>query len=76
MQLKTLLHSPPLPHRRPQSHRRGSTTMRTTPSCSEQWPGRGHASPAPFSHHSSIACPHKVANRIRAHTNPTNTLTR
>ncbi|ESS54891.1 hypothetical protein TCDM_13688 [Trypanosoma cruzi Dm28c] len=32
--------------------------------------------PAPFSHHSSIACPHKVANRIRVHTKPTNTLTR
>ncbi|EKG02229.1 hypothetical protein TCSYLVIO_006752 [Trypanosoma cruzi] len=32
--------------------------------------------PAPFSHHSSIACPHKATNRIRVHTNPTNTLTR
>ncbi|RNC39254.1 hypothetical protein TcCL_NonESM11417, partial [Trypanosoma cruzi] len=28
--------------------------------------------PAPFSHHSSIACPHKLANRIRVHTNPIN----
>ncbi|RNC33517.1 hypothetical protein TcCL_Unassigned03783 [Trypanosoma cruzi] len=25
---------------------------------------------APFSHHSSVACPHKVANTIRVHTNP------
>ncbi|KAF5225366.1 hypothetical protein ECC02_001544 [Trypanosoma cruzi] len=32
--------------------------------------------PAPFSHHSSVACPHKVANRIRVHTNRINTLTR
>ncbi|RNF01431.1 hypothetical protein TcG_11477 [Trypanosoma cruzi] len=32
--------------------------------------------PAPFSHHSSAACPHKVANTIRVHTNPINTLTR
>ncbi|RNC32354.1 hypothetical protein TcCL_Unassigned05044, partial [Trypanosoma cruzi] len=32
--------------------------------------------PAPFSHHSSVACPHKLANRTRAHTNPINTLTR
>ncbi|ESS60454.1 hypothetical protein TCDM_12020 [Trypanosoma cruzi Dm28c] len=31
--------------------------------------------PAPFSHHSSVACPHKAANRIRVHTNPINTLT-
>ncbi|KAF5222393.1 hypothetical protein ECC02_004424 [Trypanosoma cruzi] len=28
--------------------------------------------PAPFSHHSSVACPHKVANTIRVHTNPIN----
>ncbi|KAF5225890.1 hypothetical protein ECC02_000819 [Trypanosoma cruzi] len=45
MQLNTLLHPPPLPHRRPQSHRRVNTTMRTTPSCSERWARRGHASP-------------------------------
>ncbi|KAF5215033.1 hypothetical protein ECC02_012308 [Trypanosoma cruzi] len=41
----TLLHPPPLPHRRPQSHRRVSTTMCTAPSCSERWARRGHASP-------------------------------
>ncbi|ESS61630.1 hypothetical protein TCDM_10767 [Trypanosoma cruzi Dm28c] len=45
MQLSILLHPSPLPHRRPQSHRRVSTTMCTTPSCSEQWARRGHASP-------------------------------
>ncbi|ESS55496.1 hypothetical protein TCDM_13027 [Trypanosoma cruzi Dm28c] len=32
----TLLHPPPLPRRRPQSHRRVNTTMCTTPSCSER----------------------------------------
>ncbi|RNC34944.1 hypothetical protein TcCL_Unassigned02228 [Trypanosoma cruzi] len=32
--------------------------------------------PAPFSHPSSVACPHKVANTIKVHTNPINTLTR
>ncbi|RNC35531.1 hypothetical protein TcCL_Unassigned01561 [Trypanosoma cruzi] len=32
--------------------------------------------PAPFSHHSSVACPHKIANRIRVHANPINTFTR
>ncbi|EKG00992.1 hypothetical protein TCSYLVIO_008037 [Trypanosoma cruzi] len=41
----TLLHPPPLPRRGPQSHRSVSTTMCITPSCSEQWAGRGHASP-------------------------------
>ncbi|EKG02277.1 hypothetical protein TCSYLVIO_006701, partial [Trypanosoma cruzi] len=40
-----LLCPPPSPHRRPQSHRRVNTTMCTTPSCSEQWPGHGQASP-------------------------------
>ncbi|RNC38544.1 hypothetical protein TcCL_NonESM12199, partial [Trypanosoma cruzi] len=45
LRVNTLLHPPPLPHRRPQSHRRVSTTMRTAPSCSEQWAGCGHASP-------------------------------
>ncbi|RNC35341.1 hypothetical protein TcCL_Unassigned01792 [Trypanosoma cruzi] len=44
--------------------------MRTTPSCSEQWARRSHASPAPFSHHSSVACPHKAANRTGVHKNP------
>ncbi|KAF5215938.1 hypothetical protein ECC02_011335 [Trypanosoma cruzi] len=32
--------------------------------------------PAPFYHPSSVACPHKVANKIRVHTNPTIPLTR
>ncbi|RNC38606.1 hypothetical protein TcCL_NonESM12130, partial [Trypanosoma cruzi] len=41
----TLLHTPPLPYRGPQSHRRVNTTMCTTPSCSEQWARRSHASP-------------------------------
>ncbi|RNC32099.1 hypothetical protein TcCL_Unassigned05326, partial [Trypanosoma cruzi] len=41
----TLLHPPPLPRRRPQSHRRVSTTMRTAPPCSERWAERSHASP-------------------------------
>ncbi|ESS60805.1 hypothetical protein TCDM_11640 [Trypanosoma cruzi Dm28c] len=45
MQLSILLHPPPMPHRRPLSHRRVNTTMCTTPPCSEQWPGRSHASP-------------------------------
>ncbi|ESS61042.1 hypothetical protein TCDM_11387 [Trypanosoma cruzi Dm28c] len=45
MQLRTLLHPSPLPHRRPQSHRRVNTTMRTAPPCSEQWARRSHASP-------------------------------
>ncbi|EKG00609.1 hypothetical protein TCSYLVIO_008437 [Trypanosoma cruzi] len=45
MQLRTLLHPPPLPRRKTQSHRRVSTTMCTTPSCSERWARRGHASP-------------------------------
>ncbi|KAF5220659.1 hypothetical protein ECC02_006380 [Trypanosoma cruzi] len=43
--VNTLLHPPPLPRRRPQSHRRVSTTMCTAPPCSEQWAGHGHASP-------------------------------
>ncbi|RNC56850.1 hypothetical protein TcCL_ESM05557 [Trypanosoma cruzi] len=43
--VNTLLHPPPLPRRGPQSHRRVSTTMCTTPSCSERWARRGHASP-------------------------------
>ncbi|EKG00599.1 hypothetical protein TCSYLVIO_008447 [Trypanosoma cruzi] len=43
--VNTLLHPPPLPRRGPQSHRRVSTTMRTTPSCSERWARRGHAPP-------------------------------
>ncbi|RNC32615.1 hypothetical protein TcCL_Unassigned04756 [Trypanosoma cruzi] len=28
--------------------------------------------PAPFYHQASVACPHKVANTIRVHTNPIN----
>ncbi|RNC41705.1 hypothetical protein TcCL_NonESM08733 [Trypanosoma cruzi] len=72
----TLVHPPPLPRRIPQSHWRVNTTICTTPSCTERWAGRSHASPAPFSHYPSVACPHKVANRIRVHTNPINTLTR
>ncbi|EKG02282.1 hypothetical protein TCSYLVIO_006696 [Trypanosoma cruzi] len=43
--VNTLLHPPPSPHRRPQSHRRVNTTMCTTPSCSERWARRGQASP-------------------------------
>ncbi|RNC35171.1 hypothetical protein TcCL_Unassigned01974 [Trypanosoma cruzi] len=43
--VNTLVHPPPLPRRGPQSHRRVDTTMCTTPSCSEQWAGHGHASP-------------------------------
>ncbi|RNC36375.1 hypothetical protein TcCL_Unassigned00653 [Trypanosoma cruzi] len=40
----TLLHPPPSSRRRPQSHRRVNTTMCTTPSCSERWARRSHAS--------------------------------
>ncbi|ESS62638.1 hypothetical protein TCDM_09692 [Trypanosoma cruzi Dm28c] len=43
--VNTLLHPPPLPHRRPLSHRRVSTRMCTTPSCSERWARRSYASP-------------------------------
>ncbi|RNC32409.1 hypothetical protein TcCL_Unassigned04981 [Trypanosoma cruzi] len=43
--VNTLVHPPPLPYRGPQSNRRVSTTMCTTPSCSEQWARRSHASP-------------------------------
>ncbi|ESS61983.1 hypothetical protein TCDM_10389 [Trypanosoma cruzi Dm28c] len=43
--VNTLLHPPPLPHRRPQSHRRVGTTMCAAPSCTERWAKSGHASP-------------------------------
>ncbi|RNC35125.1 hypothetical protein TcCL_Unassigned02020 [Trypanosoma cruzi] len=45
MQLSTLLHPPPLPHTKTQSHRRVNTTMCTTPSCTERWARRSHTSP-------------------------------
>ncbi|ESS62338.1 hypothetical protein TCDM_10003 [Trypanosoma cruzi Dm28c] len=77
MQLSILLCPPPSPHRRPQSHRRVSTTMCTTPPCSERWARRSHASPRSiFPALKCCVSAQKVANTIRVHTKPTNTLTR